>query len=237
MPTLTIEFHGICVHFDQDQNPDLRLPQAHRVVLTHVPEAIVWNDEIIPIHQPKVIIASGDVIETIIPDGVTMSLGALAGAPPFSVAYECVPSLTTIDPAVQIDPGIVVGNEPPAVLYFDIDQGSLACQNIEGSAGMVLTIETTQDTFQLTTTDWQGGSETKTYPIAQTSIHVTNLGQDGESQRGFDLILSFAVTTEFPPPENLKSSLERVLGEIESCLNEPDQHYDIGPGCSNSHFP
>jgi len=248
---LNVLFQGICVHFSADQNSGLELP-PHRVVVTHVDDEVHWPNEAsspIPVHHAQVWILTQNTSEpTIItPQGMTMSIDVEAIDSSLSSSVQCPPSLLEVWPEMELDAGIVTGREAPAVLYFDITKGALSGVTIHDSAGVQLTIETDDTEFQLVQETWGAGTETSTFPVDGTLIVVRNIGVNGESEEGKDFILSFRVATEFPPPASIASALDTMLGEVEACvalssgvsgaLGAGYPMHDIGPGCSNSHFP
>lgn len=236
--TLTIEFHGICVHFSRAANPSLNLPAAHRVVLPYLPDGLHWNQQKILVHRPVLaVMTPGGPLE-MDPMNATLSLSTLTDKMSLTSTFQCQPNLLGILPGMTIDPAVVTGEAAPAAVYFDIDEGTMSGIEIRGSAGMRLAIETERSEVALKQKYWGGDSETVTMLPLPATIVLSNIAKDPESDLAADFIISFAVGKPFPPaptPEFILA-LEAALAVTMICL-PPSASMDLGPGCSNSQFP
>jgi hypothetical protein len=248
MNTLTVEFHGICVHFNRDENPSLDLPTPHRILLPFVKDGFTWDGKTILVHQPQVSVQSNTVVSPFAPMFMTLTLSALTDHSEVTTTFNCPPRLKTIFPEMELRPEVVTEGAAPATTYFDIREGTLSGIEIEGSAGTRLTIETELSAVVLTKTLWHHESEhhpsghhhPSVDPVTielPALITVSNFAKDPDSDFEADFILSFTVGSPFPPPvtKPLLDGLEHALGDVTICLKAANQ--DIGPGCSNSQFP
>lgn len=242
MAKLTVEFQGICTHFNRLKNSFLDLPHAHRVVLTHWPGGITWNGTKIPEHQPKVYIELQDGQRQALDLGPsTLRLPEIASAPPLTWQAACSPSLPGVWPAMQLRPEVVVDHAKPAALYVDLDQGTLVSFAAAKSAAVRVEYEIEGPQAELIIEPWDGDQTSVWLPLPST-LRVTNVGVEGESVEDCDFILHYALVDGFPDSvpadQALLDSLQRTYDAIPTCLSSgfviPP---DLGPGCSNSHFP
>lgn len=233
MNILTVEFHGMCVHFNREGNPSLGLPAAHRVVLTYLPNGLHWNGHKIQEHLPEVTVNDEPLAISL---GATLSLGQLMDESRMSSTFRCPPSLLSVHPDMVLNVPVIVDEAPPAAIYFDINEGVLNGIDIGGSAGTKLTIETEAAEAVLNIDQWDGTSFSLTIGLPATIV-VSNMTKEKKFDDDADFIISFAVGKPFPPEPTekftgrLKTALEAAMG----CLKSDSQ--DIGPGCSNSQFP
>ena len=248
---LTVDFHGICVHFHREDNQDLDLPQAHRVVMPFVDAATSWNNETIQIHEPVIQINNDDP-QTLL--HTTLSLSPLTNQSDVTVSFECPPSLQDIFGTTEMvaDASIVVHGGSPAGAYFDINEGTLTGIDIMGSAGVRLTIETEESSCELIMTSWDDPpTVTSTVLDLPATIVIANTSKETLSDARDDFILSFAAVgaSYFPPPTSqafinrmhhnldLAGSCVGLLGGVQNLVRQKHPYLDLGPGCSNSHFP
>lgn len=238
MAQLTIQFLGICTHFNNKTDLGFPLPVPHRVVFTQTDAATIsvgTDSYTFQLHP-----------ELQLPDNVTIPLTGqrmfIAGTTklqPPDLASGCIPHLKTIWPGMELSLAAVLDGASPAAAYFDIFGGDVSGFNHTSSAAGLLTLDL--DSPAMLVIESFDGLTRKEIPIdLPQTILIENHpipGVDISDTPGqeAELQLNFLVATQFPPPP--LASMDQQLLNIVECLKNQPKEKDAGPGCSNSQYP
>lgn len=249
---LTVHFHGVAVHFNQVDNPELDLgTAAHRVVIPHYDKELQWGPKKIAVHEPFL----HTDVELDLPclprmekgkgrkkgkhsyrlNGVTFRVAGVDKLVGIQRKMECFPKLKTIWPEMVLDHAVVTGKKAPAAAYFDTTNGRLEAKERDGSAAATLVIEHEKDTAVLEVECWRGGSQQITVHLPAT-LTFEDTGRD-KADGLSDFVLDYLVATKLPPADLDLSALEKVAACIGRSPSREVEPGELGPGCSNSQYP
>lgn len=243
MPTLTIQFQGICTQ--------IKLPRAvgttlHRVVMVHAEDGRDLYGHAIPPHRTFLMVNAADILGADIgrlqslrhmEDGNWQLLGtrlAVQNTAPLGVTYEPstydVPSLTLLAPEFgPLSQTVVYGTD--AAGHFDVSGGTFTAQTMAGGAFYTtLVVETAGDgNVVLELQDLVGGETGSVTLKSGSVIQVTNTG-GRLTDTPWDFLLHYLTAQTLPPDPGVPAAM--IEPAVSATMWEP-----LGPGCSNSNYP
>lgn len=236
MAQLTIQFLGICTHFNNKTDLGFPLPVPHRVVFTQTDAATirVGADTFTFQLHPELQLPNNITIPL---TGQRMFIAGTTKLQPPDLASGCIPHLKIIWPGMELNLAAVLDGASPAAAYFDIFGGDVSGFDHTSSAAGLLTLDLDTPAV-LVIESFDGLTRTEipidlpqtivieNHPTPAVDISDTS-GQEAELQ------LNFLVAKPFPPPPF--ANMDQQLLNIVECLQPKER--DAGPGCSNSQYP
>jgi hypothetical protein len=229
MGQITVEFKGICTHFQQTDHPTL--PVKHRVVVLR---ADILNmppirDKVIPPHFASLSFSSSSSLAVLPLTGCTLSFANAAGDLRLE-NFELMPSLTilsddTLGPASE---PVLFGKNPlVTACWFDFDHGQIkAVVSPNFEVATQVTVETDGDpllTYRpFPTVIYPPPSDILIQPDPGGTVLVQNTAMPhDEIDSEFHFYLNYLTATQLPPVMKLPNGPPGTGG----------------PGCSNSNYP
>lgn len=236
---VTIYFFGICTHIKEVTGV------PHRVVLIHEDHTVRINGFDIRSHRPSIQLVTGTLLSGELPSlgrQILSVANAGEGAPSYDDLYQCaIPSLQKLSGEVdllQLNTEVAIDRQLPAIAYFDVHQGCFsAVRASHGATAAMLTVETTGNPT-LTVTSMDGNGDPVQFELSSGAVLAIRNEADGpENHIDADFLLHYKVTTSIPPGSPFPTMPIECDGLPPLPIADASFGFDLGPGCSNSHYP